>query len=58
MPVVWIQIRMRNLVKGSIESGASLPPVYWWLGKLWILLGSLAFPAVLIAFFLMVFKPG
>lgn len=57
MPVVWIQIRMRDLVKAAIDSGTELPPVYWRLDKLWILLGSLAFPAVLIAFFLMVFKP-
>lgn len=58
LPVVWIQIRMRDLVKVAIESSTDLPPVYWRLDKLWILLGALAFPAVLVAFFLMVFKPG
>lgn len=58
LPVVRIQIRMRDLVKAAIDSGTDLPAVYWRLDKLWILLGSLAFPAVLVAFFLMVFKPG
>lgn len=57
LPVVWIQIKMRDLVKNALESGTALSPLYWRLDKLWILLGSLAFPAVLIAFFLMVFKP-
>lgn len=57
LPVVWIQVRMRDLAKRALVTGTPLPPLYWRLDRLWIGLGSLAFPAILVVFWLMVFKP-
>ncbi|WP_085905172.1 DUF2269 family protein [Kiloniella majae] len=58
LPVVWLQIRMRDLIKTSLDNNSDVPPVYWVLDRWWILLGSLAFPIIVIVFYLMVFKPG
>ncbi|WP_085909507.1 DUF2269 family protein [Kiloniella majae] len=58
LPVVWLQIRMRDLIKTSLDNNSDVPPVYWVLDRWWILLGSLAFPMIVIVFYLMVFKPG
>jgi uncharacterized membrane protein len=57
LPVVWVQIRMRDLAKASIETGKPLPETYWRLDRWWIAAGSLAFPAVIVVFYLMVVKP-
>ncbi len=57
LPVVWIQIKMRNLA-AKAESLADLPSIYWRYHKLWVVLGALAFPALLVVFWLMVTKPG
>ena len=57
LPVVLMQIRMRDMAKSAIETGEPLPERYrkmeWW----WIILGSLAFPAIVIVLWLMVSKP-
>ncbi|WP_085900014.1 DUF2269 family protein [Kiloniella majae] len=58
LPVVWLQIRMRDLIKTSLDNNSDVPRVYWVLDRWWILLGSLAFPMIVIVFYLMVFKPG
>jgi uncharacterized membrane protein len=57
LPVVWLQIRMRDIARLAAGSGVDLPPVYqryyrWWFG-----LGWPAFLGVLIIFYLMVAKP-
>lgn len=57
LPVVWMQIRMRDMAKVALETGAELPARYWKYDRWWIALGSLAFPAVVIVFYLMVLKP-
>ncbi len=57
LPVVWLQIRMRDMAKAALASGNSLSEDYWKLDRWWIGLGMLAFPAILVVFFLMVFKP-
>jgi uncharacterized membrane protein len=57
LPVVWMQIKMRDLAGAAFETGAPLPRAYWFLDKWWIVLGSLAFPAVAVIFYLMVAKP-
>ncbi|NOZ36627.1 MAG: DUF2269 domain-containing protein [Gammaproteobacteria bacterium] len=57
LPVVWIQIKMRNLAKQAMENNSELSEQYWLYDKWWITLGSLAFPIVLVIFYLMVFKP-
>jgi uncharacterized membrane protein len=53
LPVVWIQIRIRNLA----AAGAGRED-YARLMQLWLALGVLAFSAVLVLFYLMVSKTG
>jgi len=57
LPVVWMQIRMRDMARRAFEADEPLPDRYWRLDKWWITLGSLAFPAVIVIFYLMVFRP-
>ena len=57
LPVVWIQVKMRDLARAALDAGAPLPPAYWTLDRWWIGLGCLAFPAVAAIFYLMVAKP-
>lgn len=57
LPVVWMQIKMRDMAKESLESGRPLPEHYWKMDRWWIILGSLAFPAIVVVFWLMVAKP-
>jgi uncharacterized membrane protein len=52
LPVVWIQIRVRDL----LESGAGIDECRA-LMRVWIALGVPAFTAVLVLFWLMVLKP-
>ena len=53
LPVVWIQIRVRNL----IEDGRTRDS-YAGLMRIWIALGVPAFAAVIVIFYLMVSKTG
>ena len=57
LPVIRIQIKMRDMAKVSMESGKPLPEKFRQLDRWWLILGSLAFPAILVVFYLMVFKP-
>jgi uncharacterized membrane protein len=57
VPVVRLQIRMRDLAATARADGASLPPVYHRLARVWFLLGWPAFLAVIAIVFLMVAKP-
>ena len=58
LPVVWMQIRMRDIAKYALDNNTDLPEKYWTLDRWWIILGSLAFPAIMVVFWLMVYKPG
>jgi len=60
LPVVWLQIQIKNLAKISLETGISLydNPKYMRYMKIWFILGWPAFIAVIIIFYLMVFKPS
>jgi uncharacterized membrane protein len=57
LPVVWMQIKMRNMAKNALDNNKNLPDDYWKMYTIWIILGYLAFPAIMIIFYLMVFKP-
>ena len=57
LPVVWLQIKMRNMAEQAMLTGNPLPARYWKMDRWWIILGSLAFPAVMVIFYLMVFRP-
>jgi uncharacterized membrane protein len=58
LPVVFIQIRMREMARFTLKSGGALPADYWTLDRWWKILGSLAFPAMAAIFWLMVTKPS
>ncbi len=57
LPVVWIQIRLKNLLLASLETGEDLPDQYHRLFRIWIVLGWPAFTALVVVFYLMVAKP-
>jgi uncharacterized membrane protein len=58
LPVVWMQIRMRDLAATAAEAGIPLPPLYWRYLRLWVALGIVAFMALVVVFYLMVVKPA
>lgn len=57
LPVVGIQIRLRNLARDAALRQAPLSPAYWRWFYAWIALGIPAFFAFVAIFYLMVFKP-
>lgn len=57
LPVVWMQMRMRDLAGQAAASGRPLPPLYHRLFRLWFAFGFPAFGAVLAIFWLMIAKP-
>jgi uncharacterized membrane protein len=58
LPVVWIQIRLRNLAAKAAASGAALAPGYFSLFRIWFILGWPAFSGVIVIFALMIWKPS
>jgi len=58
LPVVGLQIRMRDLAMRAAEEGASLPAAYFRCYRWWFALGWPAFIGVLVVFYLMVAKPA
>ncbi|MDH5360254.1 MAG: DUF2269 domain-containing protein [Gammaproteobacteria bacterium] len=57
LPVVWLQIKMRQLADTAVKEHAPLPTRYWHYQRIWFWLGVPAFMAMLGIVFLMVFKP-
>lgn len=57
LPVVWMQVRMRNLAQVAAANGTALPPSYHRLWRLWFAFGFPAFGAVLAILWLMTAKP-
>lgn len=57
LPVVWIQIQLKNMLAHSVQTGETLPARYHILFRTWFILGWPAFIGLVIVFFLMVFKP-
>jgi uncharacterized membrane protein len=57
LPVVWMQMRMRDLAARAVAEDAPLPPLYhrlfWW----WFAFGFPAFAAVTAIFWLMIARP-
>lgn len=56
LPVVWLQIRMRDLAAMAAASGAPLSARYRRYARLWFALGWPAFIAVILIVYLMVAK--
>jgi len=57
LPVVWLQIRMRELARDAAARNVALPAAYWTYFRIWFALGIPAFVALLIVFYLMIAKP-
>jgi uncharacterized membrane protein len=58
LPVVFIQIRLRNLAREAVADGQPLPQAYRRLYRIWFACGFPAFFAVLAIFWLMLTRPG
>ncbi|MDR1064245.1 MAG: DUF2269 domain-containing protein [Azoarcus sp.] len=59
LPVVWLQLKLRDMAEETVRSGGcELPPRYWRFARRWEWLGYPAFTAVVVIFFLMVNKPS
>lgn len=58
LPVLWLQLRARDLAAAAADSGGALPPDYHRAMRAWFWLGWPAFLSVLAIFWLMVVKPG
>ena len=58
VPVVWLQMQMRDLARASDSLCTPLAPMYWGYARLWFWLGVPAFVSLAMVFWLMVAKPG
>ncbi|MDQ7261375.1 DUF2269 domain-containing protein [Paracoccus sp. PS-1] len=58
LPVVWMQMRMRDLAVAALREGQALPPRYFRLFRTWFAFGFPAFAAVLGIFWLMIARPA
>jgi uncharacterized membrane protein len=57
LPVVWIQMRMKQMSDAAVATGEPLPPVYRVYFRWWFALGWPAFTAMVLIFALMVYRP-
>jgi uncharacterized membrane protein len=57
LPVVWMQMRIRDIAQAAVAANQPLPPIYhqffWW----WFAFGFPAFGAVMTIIWLMIAKP-
>lgn len=58
LPVVHLQMRMRDLARAAVTSHEPLPEAFWRCFRLWFALGIPAFFAFVAIFYLMVVKPA
>ena len=58
LPVVRMQMRMRDLARAAAESAVPLPPAYFRLYRLWFACGIPAFAAMLAIIWLMLERPS
>lgn len=57
LPVVWLQLRMRDMAEIALARHEPLPARYWRFARWWEALGYPAFAAMPVIFWLMVSKP-
>ncbi|WP_454813580.1 DUF2269 family protein [Labrys neptuniae] len=57
LPVVVIQVKMRDLARKAVQENSALPPDYYRLFRIWFACGFPAFFAVLAILWLMLMKP-
>lgn len=58
LPVVCLQIKMRNIAREALSAGTALPVEFNRLFRIWFILGWPAFAALVGIFFLMVTRPA
>jgi uncharacterized membrane protein len=58
LPVVWIQMRLRDLARQAAKEKRPLPARYHRLYRVWFAFGIPAFAAVIAIFWLMVARPA
>ena len=58
LPVVWLQMRMRDMARDSDIRGTPLPPLYRTYARVWFWLGVPAFLSLVAVFWLMVSGPA
>jgi uncharacterized membrane protein len=58
IPVIFIQLRLRDLAAKSLADGVPLPAEFQRLSRRWFVLGWPAFIAVLAIFWLMIARPA
>ncbi len=58
VPVIFMQIEMRDLAARAAVEGAALPPRYFALFRRWFLFGIPGFGSVVAILWLMIAKPG
>jgi len=56
VPVVFMQMKMRDMAGKALREGSPLPQAYWRYERRWFWLGVVAFPLTLAIFHLMVLK--
>ena len=56
LPVLWIQIKLRNILIDAVSTNSQLPIKYKQLYRIWFALGWPAFIMVVMIFYLMVYK--
>jgi uncharacterized membrane protein len=57
VPVIFMQIEMRDLARLAAEKGESLPPRYFALFRRWFLFGIPGFGSVMLILWLMIARP-
>ena len=57
VPVIFMQIEMRDLARTAAAENAALPPRYFALFRRWFLFGIPGFGAVMLILWLMIAKP-
>ena len=57
LPVVWMQMRLRDLATAAAAKNEPLPDVYYRIFMWWCLFGVPAFAAVAIIFWMMIARP-
>ncbi|VVC74948.1 hypothetical protein AQUSIP_02220 [Aquicella siphonis] len=56
-PVVYLQIRMRDMAVRALKDNTPLPPLYYRYFNYWFILGWPAFISLIVVFYLMTAKP-
>lgn len=57
LPVVWLQLQMRDMAQIAAANNNALPERYWRFERIWTVLGFPAFTGLIVVYWLMVNKP-